>query len=530
MRGKETSHPSPAPPALAGYLEASAAQYPDRTAIVDPDGSAITYRELNAQADRVAGFLVARGVARGDRVALVLPKCIHTVATIFGILKAGAAYVPTDWTAPAARNRAIIDDCAVRVAFVDHRRRDVLETAAASALPATVVLAGCTPAEAAASGIAGTVSDAAVRVHAPLPSRGASRAQDLAYILYTSGSTGVPKGVMLTHANATSFVEWCSATFAPQAGDRFSSHAPFHFDLSVFDLYVAIKHGATVFLVSEELSKDARGLAHFIADKHLTVWYSTPSVLMMLTEFGQLDRLDCRALRLVFFAGEVFPVEPLRRLVGLWPQATYFNLYGPTETNVCTFARIPVPVPAARTEPYPIGQPCAHCSALVLDQALAPVRPGEEGLLYIAGASVFQGYWNRPALNDTAFIECADRRWYNTGDIVRETPDGFVYVGRRDRMVKRRGYRIELGEIESVLYQHPAIREAAVTAAADPQVGVRVIAHLAARGASRPSIIELKQFCGQRLPAYMNPDVFRFHAQLPRTATDKVDYQLLVGA
>jgi acyl-coenzyme A synthetase/AMP-(fatty) acid ligase len=237
---------------------------------------------------------------------------------------------------------------------------------------------------------------------------------------------------------------------------------------------------------------------------------------------------DCSALRLVLFAGEVFPVKHLRRLTGLWPVPAYYNLYGPTETNVVTFARIPMPIPEDRAEPYPIGHLCSHCEGLVLDGDGREVVRGGEGLLYIAGRSVFAGYWNRPEQNAAVFLDREARRWYNTGDVVREDDrDGFVYLGRRDRMVKRRGYRIELGEIERGLYQHPLVGEAAVIAVPDESSGVRVIAYLSARGGERPSIIEMKRFCAAQLPSYMSPDAFVFLDGLPRTSTDKVDYQAL---
>jgi amino acid adenylation domain-containing protein len=351
---------------------------------------------------------------------------------------------------------------------------------------------------------------------------------DLAYILYTSGSTGIPKGVMITHRNALGFVDWCSEVFAPDETDRFSSHAPFHFDLSILDIYVPLKHGATLHLIPEELGKNPKELSKFIADRQLTVWYSTPSILALLVQFGRLDSFDHSSLRLVLFAGEVFPVKHMRELKRPWPRPTYYNLYGPTETNVCTFARIPDVVPDDRDVPYPIGFACSHCTPLVLDDDRQTVEPDDEGLLWIAGDSVFQGYWNRPVENAAAFLERDGRRWYNTGDVVRfDERDGYIYAGRRDRMVKRRGYRIELGEIERGLYRHPHVREAAVTATADPE-GVRIVAHLSfAEGAARPSIIELKTFCAEHLPGYMSPDRFDLRDRLPRTSTDKVDYQSL---
>jgi amino acid adenylation domain-containing protein len=499
---------------LAGLLEASARLHPDAIAVVAPDLAQLTYRDLNDRADRVAAYLVARGVAPGDRVGLCLPKGLASVAILFGAMKARAAYVPVDFQGPAARNRSILADCGVALLFVDAGRADVVAEFGAAAPPA------------------GSVAEALA--HAPLEAgaaaalAGARDPADLAYILYTSGSTGVPKGVMLTHGNALAFVDWCSATFAPTAADRFSSHAPFHFDLSVLDLHVSLKHGATLCVIGEELGKDPKSLTKWIAQQRITMWYSTPSVLALLTEYGAIERHDFSALRIVNFAGEVFPVAPLRRLTRLLPNAAYFNLYGPTETNVCTFAKIPLPVADDRTRPYPIGALCSHCEGRVADAKLHLVKRGQEGLLWIAGPSLFQGYWNRPDVNAALFVEDHGRRWYNTGDVVRDDPrDGLLFLGRRDRMVKRRGHRIELGEIEAALQRHPELREAAVVALEDGEAGVTIRAHVSGRHDAQLSIVALKRWCAGALPASMSPDLFVFHDALPRTSTDKVDYQAL---
>jgi amino acid adenylation domain-containing protein len=508
---------------LIDYLEATAARFPDRTALVDPFGRELTYAELNERANRVAGYLRAHGVRPGDRVGVILRKSEAAVIALFATMKAGAAYVPADYTAPVERNTRILTDCRVRVAFLDAACAGVCADLARDEMWRVIVAPGETAPL--PSGMPGW--NEAV-THAPATERVDLEPSDLAYILYTSGSTGIPKGVMLTHDNATSFVDWCSSVFEPTEDDRFSSHAPFHFDLSVLDIYVPVKHGSTLFLVGEELGKTPKELAQFIANHRLTVWYSTPSILSLLAQFGDLPALDCSRLRIVLFAGEVFPVKHLSALKRLWPHPVYYNLYGPTETNVCTFARIPDTIPDDRTTPYPIGPACAHCVPLVLDEQHREVTPGEEGLLYIAGRSVFQGYWNRPVENAAAFIERGGQRWYNTGDVVVEDPrDGFIYRGRRDRMVKRRGYRIELGEIERGLYRHEQIREVAVIAVPDDAAGVRVIANMSTHGEARPSIIELKSFCANHLPSYMSPDVFKFFDTLPRTSTDKVDYQAL---
>jgi amino acid adenylation domain-containing protein len=514
---------------LAEYLERSAVRHADRVALVDSTGQTITYRELNAQADALAGFLTARGIRNGDRIGVVLPKGIPAVVSLFGIMKAGAAYVPVDWSASAERGRRILGDCQVSGLVVDRRVLDVVPGEGEDGRPPVVVVCGSeTPAveipEATAFSLAISGGDR--------PPDRANNADGLAYVLYTSGSTGMPKGAMISHANAVSFIEWCSSEFAFTHEDRVSGNAPFHFDLSVLDLYVTIKHGATLHLISEDLGRSAVDLARYVAANRLTVWSSTPSVLMLLVQFGRLADHDASSLRLVLFGGEVFPIRFLRDLRRRWSLPVFYNLYGPTEiTTACTYARLPMTIPDDREAPYPIGFPCAHCRAVVLDEGGTEVPPGGEGPLFISGPSVFAGYWNRPAENAAAFIDRDGTRWYNTGDIVRSDPaEGYSYVGRRDRMVKRRGFRIELGEIESALYAHPDLREAAVVAIPVEGVGVRIIAFATPRPGARLSSLGLKAFCATKVPQYMNPDRFVLGERLPRTSTDKVDYQALLKA
>lgn len=512
---------------LADCLEASAARFPDRVAIVDPSGRQVTYAELNQQADAVAGFLSDRGVGRGDRVGVVLPKSSSAVVALFGIMKAGAAYVPVDYSAPTERGRRILTDCQVRALIVDGRSLAVIpEIHTTDAWPRAVIVVGGIPDPVVAEQ---TTPFADVLADARRPATRSRGEHDLAYILYTSGSTGMPKGVMITHRNVLSFVDWCSSVFEPNERDRFSSHAPFHFDPSVFDLYVATKHGAAVHLISEDIGKSPEELARFIAIRQLTVWCSTASALTLLVQFGDLEAHEASSLRLVLSGGEVFPIKHLRELQRRWPSPVYYNVYGPTEACVfCTLARIPSPVPDDRETPYPIGFPGSHCRALVLDVEGREVAPGGEGLLHVSGASVFSGYWNRPADTAAAFLDRGGVRWYNTGDVVRWCPaEGFTYVGRRDNLVKRHGYRIELGEIERALYLHSGVREAAVVSFADADSSVKIVAFLVCHDGAKPSIVELKIFCAAKLPSYMNPDRFVFQDRLPRTATDKIDYQAL---
>ncbi len=504
-----------------------AAQRGEHPAVVEPGGRSIGYAALDALSARLRDRLIAMGVGPGARVGLYMRKSIDAIATLYGVLRAGAAYVPVDPDAPPARNAYILNNCAVSAILLETRFVDRLveEFRALGAVPPLIELQD--PGGGVA--LAQALDRADASRAAPARADAQSRPGDLAYILYTSGSTGRPKGVMLSHENAVSFIDWCSDTFRPQAGDRFSSHAPLHFDLSILDVHVALKHGATLVLVPEERAKDALHLARLIAEERISIWYSAPSILSLMAQFGDLDRHDFSALRLVLFAGEVFPVKHLRSLCALVPGPRYYNLYGPTETNVCTYYEVIPPVPDDRTAPYPIGRVCEHLRGVVVDESNAAVAAGGEGELCISGPGVMQGYWMLPEQTERGFLVDADgMRWYRTGDIVVEQPDGnLTYRGRRDRMVKRRGYRVELGEIEAGLYQHPAIKEVAVVAAPDAEAGVRITAFLSSRDGRKASLIELKRFCAERLPLYMIPDRFSWLDALPKTSTSKVDYQSL---
>lgn len=512
---------------LADDLRVSAALYADCPAIMDCDGTSISYAELNRQADALASFLSNSGIGPGDRVGMMAPKSIPAIVAIFGIMRAGAAYVPVDPSAPIERARRILTDCQVGAVIIDRRMLGAISGAENQSSLRAIITVG---ADGGVDSPGTKTTPLTVALETPNSAEIMPvRASDLAYILYTSGSTGVPKGVMISHENALSFVEWFSSTFAPRCGERFTNTTPLHFDVSVMEIYPALKHGATVYLISDDILKRPKELSRFISQNRLNVWSSTPSALMLLVQFGDLSANDASSLRLVLFAGEIFPVKHLRELQRQWPDPAYYNLYGPTEITVaCTFARIPAAIPEDREAPYPIGFACPHCRTLVLDIEGGEVAPGDEGFLHISGPSVFAGYWNRPAENAAAFLYRDNIRWYNTGDLVRWDPsDGFLYVGRKDRMVKRRGYRIELDEIERTLYLHPRVREAAVVSVPDADTGVKIVVFMALRGSEPPSIIEFKTFCSTKLPSYMSPDQFVLKDQLARTSTAKLDYQAL---
>jgi amino acid adenylation domain-containing protein len=512
---------------LSQYLTHSALRYPDRPAVKCRD-VVLSYRELDELSDRIARALTSAGIGRGDRVGLCMSKSERSVAALLGTLKAGAAYVPVDPSAPSRRGAFVLRDCGVRALVTSARKlhdyKDEITT-----LPALDLVIRAD--ESAAQDVADGPRQLAwnqLPVSGPVTSSAPVIESDPAYLLYTSGSTGNPKGVILSHRHARTFVDWGAAAFSVSCDDRLSNHAPLHFDLSVFDIYVALSAGACVVIVPDDVAPFPVELARWIEEQGITTWYSVPSALVRLLLHGKLERYAYSALRTVLFAGEVFPMKYLREVMARFPGARFYNLYGPTETNVCTFCEIPHDMPADATE-IPIGQACANTDVFAIDSAGKRVETGGTGELYVRGPALLLGYWGlaeqtRAALVPNplqpAYLEPA----YRTGDLVRLAEDGsYYFIGRRDHMVKSRGYRIELGEIEQAVYQHASVREFVVLALPDEEIGARLHGVVAPVDGGQITDRELQAFCAARLPRYMIPETFTVREELPKTSTGKID-------
>jgi amino acid adenylation domain-containing protein len=514
--------------ALQDLFARAAASSPAAVAVRSPGGNA-TYGELDALANRVAHALAAAGVRAGDRVGLWLDKSPLGIAIMQGTLRLGAAYVPIDPYSPPARARKIIEDCGMRALVTTAARAGAIVQGSLASLPYLTVDADAEPG--AVVGVPADVPPDATRPTKPVmtwaeverlsaepPPPHASKDHELAYILYTSGSTGTPKGVCISHLNALAFIEWAAEVVEPSPQDRFANHAPFHFDLSVLDLYVAFFGGASVCIIPEGVAYSATGLVDFIRRERPTVWYSVPSALILMMDHGAFLEVDDLPIRTLLFAGEPFPIPHLRRLYERWPGVRFMNLYGPTETNVCTYFEVTGSL-EGRTRPVPIGRACSGDEVWAEKADGTKAAVGEEGELLVTGPTVMLGYFGKPPHGEVP---------YRTGDLVRLEENGdYVYLGRRDHMVKVRGFRVELGEIEAALLQHADLREVAVIAH-ETAGAVRLIAFVVGVADAPPaSLLALKQHCADRLPRYMIVDRVRYVASLPRTGNGKVDRKKL---
>lgn len=472
---------------LVGTVLDAAREHGARCAIEDAAGSA-TYGELAARIAAVADALGAVGVARGERVALLAARGVESSVAFHGVMARGAACVPLAPGGPAERARQVLESAGARAILCDATH------------------------ERAARALAG---ESASVLRIPAASPGAARRElalgagdDLAYLLYTSGSTGAPKGVAYDHGAASLFPAWARERFALRPGDRVGAVAPLHFDLSTFDLFAALGAGATVVVPPHEALLFPATLARWLIEREITVLYAVPSLWAGLVRHGRLAEGALCSLRAILFAGEAFPPEPLAALSRLAPGAILENLYGPTETNVCTAYRLPR-APREDDPPLPIGDPLPFFAAALE----APDAHGV-GELVIEGPGVMRGYWG------TELAAPGDRRRYATGDYASWREDGaLAFHGRRDRMVKVRGHRVELGEVEHALARCAGVREAAVIAierdgelalrafyVGDPDLGARA----------------LRTALADRVPAYMLPGEIVGVSALPRTSTGKI--------
>jgi len=494
----------------------------------------ISYDKLNFLSDCLAFKLSSSGVGPGSRVGIYIDKSIEAVVAIFGILKTGSAYVPLDPMSPASRIKLIIENCGIEHVISSSKKTDSLkQIVAAGNILKYIFLLDAEKSATTENNLAGVNTIYSNQIWGQKAEGFKSNSINdtaTAYILYTSGSTGIPKGVIISHKASLAFVNWAADCVKLTSEDNVSSHAPFHFDLSVFDIYATVKVGATLHLVPQGLSVFPSSLADFIEHSNISVWYSVPTILIQLLLYGNLKSRNLSMLRTIIFAGEVFPVKHLKRLMEIISQTSYYNFYGPTETNVCTYYQV-ASLPEEETS-IPIGKPCDGQKLFIVGEDGKPVKDGEMGELYVDGPTLMDGYWADPektgkVLFKNPFLKDSSKI-YKTGDIVHKAKDGnLMYHGRRDNMIKSSGYRIELGEIEAVLLSHPDIEEAVAIGVTDEKIGKRIIAFITTKQKATFDEQIIKLFCSKHLPGYMIPEKISAITSFPRTSTGKIDRKTL---
>lgn len=505
---QSTQHPYSAIPYMHTLFEQQVAQNPDALALTFEEQS-LTYAALNHDATRLACLLQAAGVGPEVLVALYLERSLQMVIALLAVLKAGGAYVPLDSAAPQERLAFILRDCAAPIVLTQSQMQ--------AGLPAEY------------GGRIVVLEDQLDNASTLLPWTGA--ALQAANLLYTSGSTGQPKGVVNTHQGLYNRLFWMQDHYHLQRSDRVLQKTPYSFDVSVWEVFWPLHVGATLVLARPDGHRDSAYLAGLMREQGISVAHFVPSMLHIFLEEPSLTQ--CEALRYVLCSGEVLSVELQQRCFACLG-AELHNLYGPTEAAIDVTAWACVCGSTLST--VPIGRPIYNTQIVLLDPNGMLVPPGEPGELCIGGMGLARGYYQRPDLTAERFLPHlyspeSGARLYQTGDLARELSDGnFEFLGRLDHQVKLRGQRIELGEIEFSLDQYPEVRACLVQVQTFAENDQRLVAYLIPQAEQKPTPKELRGFLRLSLPEYMIPSTFIYLDSWPLLSNGKINRRALPPA
>ncbi|WUG89338.1 amino acid adenylation domain-containing protein [Streptomyces sp. NBC_00454] len=500
---------------LTAMFEAQVSRTPQAEALVFEEET-LTYRELNARANRLAHRLIALGVGPEDRVAVGLTRSVDLVVSLLATLKSGAAYVPVDPGHPRDR---------IAYMLTDARPVAVLTTAGlAQALPAGDRPHLCLDDPRTAAEIARcAATDPTDRDRTT-----ALRTDHPAYLIYTSGSTGRPKGVVVPHAGIVNRLQWMQGQYGLTGEDRVLQKTPSGFDVSVWEFFWPLVEGSTLVVARPDGHKDPAYLAEIIRAQRISTLHFVPSMLQAFLARAPFAQ-TFPALRRVVCSGEALPRETQRQFFAEFPEVALHNLYGPTEASVDVTAW--QCIPGVEDDSVPIGAPVWNTRTYVLDAALRPVPAGVPGELYLSGVQLARGYLGRSALTGERFV--ADpfhrgERMYRTGDLARWREDGnLTFLGRSDDQVKIRGFRIELGEIAAALSELDEVTQAAVIVREDGPGGKQLVGYATLRPGGSADSADLRRMLTDRLPEYMIPAAVVLVPDLPTTANGKLDRRAL---
>ena len=512
MEWNDTSAAYPQDTCVHQLFEAQVARTPDAVAVVCEEQE-LTYRELNIRANQLAHYLQALGVTPEGLVGICVERSVDMIVGLLGILKAGGAYVPLDPAHPQERLAFILRDAQVSVVLTQHRL-----TAGLTGHQAQVVCLDRDWKRLAQESDTNPVNKATPH--------------NLVYTVYTSGSTGVPKGVATEHRQLYNYVYSVLERLALPNPSSFATVSTMAADLGNTMVFASLCTGGCLHILSPARAADPSAMADYFLHHAIDCLKIVPAHLAALHTSPHPEYIFPR--RLLILGGEASLSEWVESLQRLAPGCTILNHYGPTEATVGVLTyRMEENQRFPRTSTLPLGRPLANVQIYLLDQHLQPVPLGVQGELYIGGANLARGYLNRPALTAEQFIphpfsDAPGARLYKTGDLARYLPDGNIeFLGRSDYQVKIRGYRVELGEVEAALGQHPAIRQAVVCTQEDLQENKRIVAYVVLSKEIAFSLHTLRSFLHTKLPDYMVPAAFIVLDALPLTPNGKIDRQAL---